>query len=217
METPVGTDISSISRITAIGIDVSDKRKDIAKLLYTACGRAIKKYGYEFDDVYQEVCIGIIIRNRGRGAYDPVRSSFGHYVTMVCNSVFRNFHAKEQKKKNREVIGVRNLSGEMVDVGDTAESVTDEYPELSEITDIDKYLDLVAERSSDPRISWEIKTNKDVYRKILGGIIAGFSKDEISKMIGVSRPQIYKILKRYLDEEPTEPVVDKNSILFMVG
>lgn len=195
------------------GVDVSAKRKDIAKLLYKACGQAIIKHGYDFDDVFQDVCLGLIIRNRGRGAYDPSRSSFGHYVILVCNSVFRNFHAKEQKKKNREVIGTRDASGEFVDFQDTAVEESEEYPSISEIKDVDKYLDLVAEKTSNPRISWEIKTNRDKYRRILGGIIAGFSNEEISKDIGLSRPMMHRIISKYRDTDSSN---QDNGILDML-
>lgn len=183
------------------GVDVSEKKKDIMKLLGKVCGQAIKKYGYDFDDIFQEVCLGIIIRNRGRGAFDPSRSSFGHYIVLVCNSVFRNYHLKEQRKRGREMVGIKNQLGETVDAQEMAVEETDEYPELSEVGDIDKYLELVSERTGDPRISWEIRTNKEKYRKILGGVIAGFSKEEISKMVGLSRPQMHKIIGKCRNQE----------------
>ena len=185
----------------AVGVNVSDKRKDITKLLYKACGNAIRKYNYDFDDVFQEVCVGILIRNNGAGAYDPSRSSFSHYIMLVCNSVFRNYHMKESKKRSRETIGLRNELGEFVDASEMAVEEPDEFPELSEESDLDKYLDLIAEKINDQRIAWEIKTNKSKYKKILTGVIAGFSKGEISKNVGVSRPKMHKIFKKYQKAE----------------
>lgn len=200
------------------GVDISEKKRDIAKLLYTACGKAIRKYNYDFDDLYQEVCLGLLIRNKGEGAFDPERSSFGHYIIMVCNSVFRNFHAREQKRKIREPVGVISKTGEPIDAKEIAVDVSVET--VSEESDIDRYLDMLIEKLDDQRMAWEIRTNKEKYKNILAGIFMGYSKGAVAKDVGISRIKMFKMLKKYRDKNEFEHEIiespDDDSIINLI-
>jgi RNA polymerase sigma factor (sigma-70 family) len=189
-----------------VGVDVIKKRKDIERLLYKACGGAIKKYGYEFDDLLQEVFIGILKRNKGQGAYDPSRSAFSHYIILVCNSIFRNYHAKEMKRRGREILGARNKNGDIVDVKEIAVDITVNENDFTP----EKYLEFLSEKIDDPRTRWEIRTNKKEYKTILSGIVAGFSKDEISKSLQISKPKMHKIMEKCCKKQQNKEIVENN-------
>jgi predicted HAD superfamily Cof-like phosphohydrolase len=62
------------------GIDLAERGHEVAKLIFKGYGKRIYQEGLDPQDVLQEVYKGILIRNNGKGAFDPERSSFSHYV-----------------------------------------------------------------------------------------------------------------------------------------
>lgn len=85
-----------------LGIDLQKRGHEVAKLLYAGFGYKIHRGGYDPDDVLQEVYKGILIRNQGRCPFDPEKSSFGHYVHMVCSCVLSNYHRKQERTPARQ-------------------------------------------------------------------------------------------------------------------
>jgi len=89
------------------GIDLAARGHEVAKLLRAGFNYWIQSKGYDFDDVLQDVYRKILVANAGKSPWSPVKSSFGHYVHMVCRSALSNFHRKQVRVKHHEVIGVR--------------------------------------------------------------------------------------------------------------
>lgn len=89
-----------------LGIDLVNRSGEVAKLLFAGFGQWIFSAGYDPDDVLQEVYKGLLARNRGKCPWDASKSSFGHYVHMVCRGVLSNYHRKVKRRREFETSGV---------------------------------------------------------------------------------------------------------------
>lgn len=119
----------------AVGIDLSVRADEVRKLLFAGFGRRIFAAGYDPDDVLQEVYRKLLVANQGKSPWDPSKSSFGHYVHMVCGSALSNFHRKQKRIRQMEQVGIRSLHKEGPRVGDVASATNlaaDEVHEISE-------------------------------------------------------------------------------------
>jgi len=90
----------------ALGIDLESRSLEVKKLLYAGFGRRIVAMGYDPEDVLQEVYKGLLARNLGSCPWDARKSSFGHYVHMVCGCILSNYHRKYNRINSQETIGV---------------------------------------------------------------------------------------------------------------
>ena len=88
------------------GIDLLHRSDEVRKLLYAGFGRRMYMSGYDPEDVLQEVFKGLLIRNAGTCPYDRTKSSFGHYVHMVCSCVLSNYHRKQYRVQAMEQVGL---------------------------------------------------------------------------------------------------------------
>lgn len=84
--------------ITPKGIDFSLKYKDIERLLRAGFMRKILAAGFDFQDVLQEVYMGMLVRNQGKCPWDPSKGSFSHYVWLCIDSILTNYHRKNRIK-----------------------------------------------------------------------------------------------------------------------
>ena len=91
---------------TSVGIDLAGRGHEVRKLLFAGFGRRIFAASYDPDDVLQEVYRGLLARNRGKCPWDPAKSSFGHYVYMVCGCVLSNYHRKQRRMRQFEQLGM---------------------------------------------------------------------------------------------------------------
>jgi len=107
------------------GIDLAKRGHEVRKLFYAGFGRRVARYGYDPEDVLQEVYKGLLVRNRGKCPFDPAKSSFGHYVHMVCGCIVSNYRRKYARLEKNEQFGVENLDGEIIDVRDADLVITD--------------------------------------------------------------------------------------------
>lgn len=89
-----------------LGIDLQNRSGEVAKLLFAGYGRRIYSWGYDPEDVLQEVYKGLLIRNQGTCPWDARKSSFGHYVHLVCGCLLSNYHRKESRRRAVEQIGL---------------------------------------------------------------------------------------------------------------
>lgn len=89
-----------------LGIDLEKRGHEVAKLLFAGFGQLIFASHYDPDEVLQEVYRGILARNAGRCAWDARKSSFGHYVHMVCSCVLKNWHRREARYRSMEKTGL---------------------------------------------------------------------------------------------------------------
>jgi DNA-directed RNA polymerase specialized sigma24 family protein len=186
--------------VTPRGVDLAQRGVEVAKLLRAACGQAIQGYGYDFDDVLQEVYQGLLRRNRGPGAFNPERASFGYYITMVCRCVFSNYHAREQRRRSRETYGgwdYQDGAWSPVDAGDMAscdplDSVDLELVEVGEcMTDLS---DFIADQDEAWRQDATLYQDARLAREVLPLVYAGKRRGEIAAELGISAPAIGRAL-----------------------
>ena len=113
-----------------LGIDLENRSHEVRKLLFAGFGKLIASRSYDPEDVYQEVLRGILARNYGKCPWDSRKSTFGHYVHMVCDGVVKNYHRKQARRAEFEQLGMYGYDGDgdygMVDAAevDASRSLT---------------------------------------------------------------------------------------------
>lgn len=105
------------------GIDLVKRGHEVKKLLHAGFGPYMARKGYDPDDVLQEVYKGLIARNHGKCPWDVSKSSFGHYVHMVCACVLSNYARKMRRREQFERVGMRDVDGTEVDARELAVEV----------------------------------------------------------------------------------------------
>jgi len=105
---PTPTPITVVTRRPR-GIDLDARGHEVSKLLWAGFHGWINAAGYDFEDVLQEVYRKILVANQGKSPWDPTKSSFGHYVHMVCRSALSNFHRKHARVAAHERPGIPGL------------------------------------------------------------------------------------------------------------
>lgn len=95
------------------GIDLKNRGHEVRKLFYAGFAAKVIRKGYDPEDVLQEVYKGLLIRNDGRCPWDPKKSSFGHYVHMVCGCIVSNYHRRYNRLSSNEVFGSATFEGEV--------------------------------------------------------------------------------------------------------
>jgi hypothetical protein len=101
------------------GIDLVNRGHEVRKLFYAGFMGRVARYGYDPEEVLQEVYAGLLVRNRGKCPFDVRKSSFGHYVHMVCECIISNYHRKHSRRAQAEQYGYTDLDGNEVDVAST--------------------------------------------------------------------------------------------------
>ena len=94
-----------------LGIDLAARGHEVRKLLYKGFGARIARKGLDIEDVLQEVYKGIMTRNKGKCPFDPRKSSFGHYVHMVCRCILSNYERKVSRQHEVEQVGMYVAGG----------------------------------------------------------------------------------------------------------
>lgn len=107
-----------------VGIDLVNRAHEVRKLLFAGFGPRIFASGYDADDVLQEVYRKLLAANRGRSPWDPSKSSFGHYVYMVCGSALSNYHRKQRRIRQFEQSGLASYNDGQWQVQDAASNIT---------------------------------------------------------------------------------------------
>lgn len=103
------------------GIDLVNRSGEVAKLLFAGFGSWIRTSGYDPDDVLQEVYRGLLARNAGKCPWMATKSSFGHYVHMVCHGVVANYHRQQSRRRKVEQTGIMTWQkGEGLVIADVA-------------------------------------------------------------------------------------------------
>lgn len=165
------------------GIDLENRSEEVAKLLYAGYRGKILSAGYDFDEVLQEVYLGLVVRNNGKCPWDPRKSSFGHYVHMVCGCVLHNYHKKQKRVRSRERIGMKKYEdGGLVDVDVADVAAEDAGDNLSlglvelgeEIEDLREQI-LSTDSCKDARVAADI----------LPLVVQGYRRGEIASRTGL--------------------------------
>ena len=104
--TPVKERSLSIAPQNPLGVDLAVRGHEVRKLLYKGFGYRIHRRGFDIEDVLQEVYRGLLARNKGKCPFDPTKSSFGHYVHMVCGCILSNYERKMNRRREFEQVGM---------------------------------------------------------------------------------------------------------------
>lgn len=91
---------STPGRMT-IGIDLTNRYEEVRKIIYKGFKARILASGFDLEDVVQEICLGLVVRNNGKCPWDARKSSFGHYIHMVTSCLLANYHRKEVRRPER--------------------------------------------------------------------------------------------------------------------
>lgn len=184
----------SIVRAPTRGIDLEARGDEVAKLLYAGFSHWIFSSGYDFEDVLQEVYRKILVSNAGRAPWDPTKSSFGHYVHMVCRSALSNFHRKKARIRSKEHTGIKGLLpdgswGEM-DVRDSQRACT--TPSQDGVPGVDPAADLQRYILNGP---YRAELYAPLAAQMVPYIQAGYTLKDTAAHLGVDRPRLSKAMR----------------------
>jgi hypothetical protein len=165
----------------AKGIDLQNRSHEVAKLLFSGFGARIMKSGFEPQEVLQEVYRGILARNYGTCAWDESKSSFSHYVHMVCSCVLNSYHKREYRHRGREIGGI--------DAGDMV--VVDESTVEEDRIAVDDLASWISKRYGDILGEGNLETTCQVIPLLR----VGMTRQEMSDCLGVEKRVVNKAIK----------------------
>lgn len=176
------------------GIDLAKRGHEVAKLVFKGYGKQIFQEGLDSQDVLQEVYKGILIRNNGKGAFDPGRSSFSHYVYLVARCVLANLKRRDRKRTAHETPGVKVMRNGVIQEGDLGESpYLQVEPEIDfMIGDVQTWLD---KRKRNPHARMAIQVLPFLYK--------GCRRKEIAESLEVSPTHVSQAIKYLKENVPT--------------
>jgi DNA-directed RNA polymerase specialized sigma24 family protein len=188
-----GTHISVSTARPVFGIDLEARSHEVRKLFYAGFGRRVARLGYDPEEVLQEVYKGLLVRNGGKCPFDPAKSSFGHYVHMVCSGRVANYHRKHARRRRYEVFGVRVVgdTGEIVDVAE-ADLASVDATQFEDTADAIAVLDLTAHirnRAAGTRIDPDFAAHCAIC------LIDGMRRGEIAASTGKTPGQVGRVLR----------------------
>ena len=177
-----------------IGIDLAKRGHEVRKLFYAGYGRRVVKYGYDPDDVLQDVFAGILVRNKGKCPFDPSKSSFGHYVHMVCGCIVSNYHRRYSRLNRNEQFGVLSMNDDILEVRDVRESdlavVGPVHHDVAEVASAKKLLvKAIRVRAT------SVGANPVLAHECFDLMVQGHRKGEIAVLTGEAPSMVAKMLR----------------------
>lgn len=175
----------------ALGVDLARRGHEVRKLFYAGYGRRVLRYGYDPEDVLQEVYKGILVRNQGKCPFDASKSSFGHYVHMVAGCIVSNYRRRYSRLEANEQFGYLNIDGQYEDVAEADLAVVDPEQEdtCRHVASAESLTGLVRHeayiRDYDPEVASEC----------LALMIQGQRKSEIARTLGESPSFVARLLR----------------------
>lgn len=168
---------------TVRGIDLKKRGHEVAKLFYAGFGRSVARYGYDPQDVLQEVYKGILIRNHGKCPWDASKSSFGHYVHLIIKCVLANYHRKWLRVNQAEHLGLPDRDGSEADVASIADGGMDPIAAVE--------LDIALERLTHKAEGHaaQLQANVELTRDVALKLAQGYRRSDLAvEYAGVHRP-----------------------------
>lgn len=172
-----------------LGVDLENRSHEVRKLLFAGFGKRIHQLGYEPEDVLQEVYKGLLARNMGKCPWDATKSSFGHYVHMVCGCIVSNYHRKYNRINMNERSGVRSIDdGETVEVDLASSNLVsvrgEQGDDLIEGELIQEMLDLVSQQIEDVLFDGQ-HSRQHTALQVIPLLVAGYKRREIAKELSI--------------------------------
>jgi len=147
--------------LKTLGIDVEVKYHDIKRIYFKRYLKQILALGQDPEDMLQEIMQGILVRNKGKCPYDPDKSAFSTYVTMVCHCVMTNFFKKHSRTAGMEV---------------ALEPIERKIQDMESFDQEEEYQRLKGDVAS---------LFQGEYRKVFDLLTDGYKTKEISKIMGL--------------------------------
>ena len=173
------------------GIDLENRSTEVSKILFRCYGDTLTRLNMEVEDVLQEVFKGILSRNKGKCPWDPQKSSFGHYVHMVCGCVLLNLRKKQKRRSERETVGVKRFSDHTWQWFDAADAAIDSfytnstYQESTELAEsVDDLQRWLGSRED------SCKTDNKIAREIVPFLCQGYKRAEIADSLEMDPSRI---------------------------
>ena len=178
------------------GIDLRKRGHEVRKLLFAGFGRRMYLSGYDPEDVLQEVYKGLLIRNEGKCPWDENKSSFGHYVHMVCSCVLSNYHRKQHRVQQMEQVGLLNPLG-AEDDGTRYLDVASNVTVPAKVTSVHEDA-LVLEEAQDLLVHMQAASQDAESRlaaRVLPLLLEGSTpRDQLAPALGVSAASLSRAL-----------------------
>ena len=166
------------------------KADEVRRLLWRGFAGKMLSQGYDPEDVLQEIYRGLLVRNKGRCPWDARKSTFGHYVHMVISCVLTNYHRKQVRRIDRDVVPLdvgRNGEENVVDVGQWGSCPIWEGSEVADQTalrELAEYLADVPDNVPEAQLG----------REILALVRAGYSRGDVVRETGYGASLVSKAL-----------------------
>jgi len=181
-------DASFVTSTQPLGIDLVNRSHEVAKLFYAGFGQRVYAAGYDPEDVLQEVYKGLLSRNKGRCPWDSRKSSFGHYVHMVCGCIVANYHRRMTRRRAVEQVGAPGWDhGDLtsVDVASGASLLSNptgcQEPSQAQCLEANALVEFIR---ADPRV--QQTRDGQVALRLLPYVEEGYTRAELSDLIQVS-------------------------------
>jgi len=170
-----------------LGIDLKGRYGEVRKLLFAGFGSWIRSAGYDGEDVLQEVFKGLLVRNEGTCPWDAAKSSFGHYVHMVCHGVLSNWHRKVKRRREHESTGLLSFNEHgVLELQDAASANIPDVPEPNDYEMHQATTDLLGHLPQEP--------GTYLARRILPYVRDGYTPTDIARTLGCKRTQVQEAL-----------------------
>lgn len=172
-----------------LGIDLAARGHEVRKLLFAGFGKKIVAMGYDPEDVLQDVYTGLLARNNGKCPWDVRKSSFGHYVHMVCSCILSNYHRKYNRINMNERTGVRSIDdGSFIEIDLAASNLckvrSDQSDNIDEHDLLNEVLELLKTEGEDVLIDKKY-SRREVSLKVVPMLVKGWKRREISSELGI--------------------------------
>lgn len=173
---------------SGLGIDLSKRAKEVRKLFFAGFARRVLWYGYDPEDVLQDVYMGIMVRNAGKCPFDPSKASFGHYIHMVCGCIISNYRRRYSRLERNEVFGIDDHEGEPQDVA-ASDLAVSPAPDVATLY-LTEELSIILRKEA-----LEIGVDPDLAVKTLGLVGEGMKNKEIANHLNAPPGVISKIMR----------------------
>jgi hypothetical protein len=77
----------------------------LRRIFYRRFAPGLEAQGMEADEVYQAVCLSMVVRDQGDNPYRAEKGSRSNYAYMVCRSVVSHASARHRRGLEREGLG----------------------------------------------------------------------------------------------------------------
>jgi DNA-directed RNA polymerase specialized sigma24 family protein len=185
LEGRVGIDLGSKSGRGG----VKTRADEVRKLLWAGFAGKMLSQGYDAEDVLQEVFRGILVRDKGKCPWDARKSTFGHYVHMVCQCITTNYHRKQVRRVDRNAVSLDvDVDGERrEDVGQFGSQPIWSGSDIGDRLALESLIRHLEQRPDET-------SEGALGRLVLSMVASGHTRQEIAKDVNVKPAMVSRAL-----------------------